>query len=75
MSPFMPQQEFSSQLSLTLVDAVRLLRLPRRTIYKLCKAGVLKEVWVGKSLRISTRSILHYILMSEQVQGIREKER
>jgi hypothetical protein len=58
----MPRQEFSGQLSLTAAEAARLLRHSRESIHKLCKGGVLKGVWIGNSLHVSTRSILGYML-------------
>jgi excisionase family DNA binding protein len=74
MSVFIPPQHFLGELSLTTVEAARLLRLSRRTIYKLCAAGVLKGAWVGNCLRISTRSVLDYMLPTEQVEATPETD-
>lgn len=53
--------EFSSeQLMHTIVEAARVLRVSRSTIYVLIKSGALKPVHIGRAVRISRAELERY---------------
>ena len=62
------------RLAYTDADVASLLRVSKRTVYRLRKSGALRSVYVGRAVRIPADSLAQFLERAGQTRTETEKE-